>query len=188
MRAIGIATCLILASAGGVYWADTQAKAAATAKVEAQQEAQQEALWRADAPERQRQWALAQSKVAEQEARDQEARYAEMRAASEIQQAYEATHFGGYPCKTDCSGHRAGYAWAERRGLESEDDCEGKSQSFIEGCYVYVDEQAEEAQREEGRARARYLDDVEACDTDSDISNETCREEFESIFGRDLEN
>jgi hypothetical protein len=47
--------------------------------------------------------------------------------------------FGGYACKVDCSGHRAGYAWAQRRDVRSRDGCTGKSKSFIEGCFVSVD-------------------------------------------------
>lgn len=49
-----------------------------------------------------------------------------------------ATTFYGYACKTDCSGHKAGYAWAERKGITDPDDCGGKSQSFIEGCRAFA--------------------------------------------------
>ena len=43
--------------------------------------------------------------------------------------------FGGYPCTVDCSGHRAGAEWAQRRGITNPDDCpRGNSQSFHEGC------------------------------------------------------
>jgi hypothetical protein len=49
-----------------------------------------------------------------------------------------ATTFYGYACKTDCSGHEAGYAWAERKGITDPDDCGGKSQSFIEGCKAFA--------------------------------------------------
>lgn len=48
--------------------------------------------------------------------------------------------FHGYLCTKDCSGHEAGYRWAERRGIDDEDDCTGKSHSFIEGCIAYVEE------------------------------------------------
>jgi len=50
------------------------------------------------------------------------------------------TTFHGYACNTDCSGHESGYAWAERKGITDPDDCGGKSQSFIEGCRAYADE------------------------------------------------
>lgn len=51
--------------------------------------------------------------------------------------------FGGYECTSDCSGHRAGYEWAQARGIESPDDCSGRSQSFIEGCQAYAEEQSQ---------------------------------------------
>ena len=49
-------------------------------------------------------------------------------------------YFKGYECSEDCSGHEAGYSWAEERGIRSEEECTGNSQSFIEGCYAYVEE------------------------------------------------
>ena len=53
--------------------------------------------------------------------------------------------FNGRTCTVDCSGHIAGYEWAEDRVnsglLVDEDDCiSGKSSSFQEGCYSYFDE------------------------------------------------
>jgi hypothetical protein len=52
-----------------------------------------------------------------------------------------AETFYGYRCTQDCSGHQAGYKWAEQKGIESEEDCGGDSNSFIEGCQAYVEEQ-----------------------------------------------
>ena len=52
--------------------------------------------------------------------------------------------FYGYPCTQDCSGHEAGYAWAERKDITDPDDCGGNSQSFIEGCRAYAEEQQDE--------------------------------------------
>ena len=48
--------------------------------------------------------------------------------------------FNGYPCTQDCSGHEAGFNWAEDKGIENIDDCGGNSNSFIEGCRAYVEE------------------------------------------------
>ena len=48
--------------------------------------------------------------------------------------------FGDYECTEDCSGHEAGYNWAEENGISDIDDCTGKSDSFIEGCITYVEE------------------------------------------------
>lgn len=42
--------------------------------------------------------------------------------------------FYGYPCTGDCSGHEAGYKWAEENNVIDPSDCIGKSESFIEGC------------------------------------------------------
>ena len=51
-----------------------------------------------------------------------------------------SAEFDGYPCKTaECSGHRAGYDWAERKDLIDPADCGGNSQSFIEGCQSYAE-------------------------------------------------
>jgi hypothetical protein len=48
--------------------------------------------------------------------------------------------FNDYKCTEDCSGHQAGYEWADEKGIDDEDDCSGKSDSFIEGCKSYVEE------------------------------------------------
>lgn len=49
-------------------------------------------------------------------------------------------YFGGYECTEDCSGHQAGYEWAENNDISAEYDCGGNSNSFIEGCLSYVEE------------------------------------------------
>ncbi|PBB39623.1 hypothetical protein [Mesorhizobium sp. WSM3868] len=56
--------------------------------------------------------------------------------------------FHGYDCTDDCSGHEAGYDWAARNNITDERDCEGDSRSFNEGCQAYVDEQADDANRD----------------------------------------
>jgi len=52
----------------------------------------------------------------------------------------DKNYFKGYECTDDCSGHIAGYDWAEANDIKNKDKCTGKSQSFIEGCYSYVEE------------------------------------------------
>jgi hypothetical protein len=47
--------------------------------------------------------------------------------------------FGGYPCRSDCSEHRAGYLWASENGISVADNCDGSSAGFIEGCRVYAE-------------------------------------------------
>lgn len=54
-----------------------------------------------------------------------------------------APTFGGYSCAEDCSGHEAGYQWAEEQGISNPDDCGGDSVSFEEGCRAYAEEQAQ---------------------------------------------
>ena len=49
--------------------------------------------------------------------------------------------FMGYPCTDDCSGHKAGYAWAEDNDITNPDDCGGNSNSFIEGCMAWAEVQ-----------------------------------------------
>jgi len=47
--------------------------------------------------------------------------------------------FHGYPCTQDCSGHKAGFEWSQRKGIQEKEECGGHSNSFIEGCYAWVD-------------------------------------------------
>ena len=53
-----------------------------------------------------------------------------------------AQSFHGQPCTFDCSGHQAGYDWAQRNAIADPDDCSGKSNSFIEGCRAAAEEEA----------------------------------------------
>jgi hypothetical protein len=70
---------------------------------------------------------------------------------SQSETKHEAEHsdtasgltFHGYDCTVDCSGHEAGYQWAEQHGISDPDDCSGDSQSFVEGCRAYAKEQRE---------------------------------------------
>ena len=57
-----------------------------------------------------------------------------------------AQTFGGYECTDDCSGHKAGYEWAEAKGITDEEQCEDilvtapNRTSFYEGCMAYVED------------------------------------------------
>jgi len=53
-----------------------------------------------------------------------------------------ARDFGGYECTDDCSGHAAGYRWAEEHHITSESACSlnGNAISFYEGCLAYVED------------------------------------------------
>jgi hypothetical protein len=50
---------------------------------------------------------------------------------------YQDRH-GSDACTQDCSGHEAGYRWAEAHGIVDASDCGGNSQSFREGCQAYA--------------------------------------------------
>ena len=58
----------------------------------------------------------------------------------------DAREFGGYECTIDCSGHKAGYEWAEAEGVTDQSQCliilrlNPRKTSFYEGCLVYVDD------------------------------------------------
>ncbi len=52
-----------------------------------------------------------------------------------------ATYHG---CTDDCSGHQAGYDWAQLHGVTDPAECDGDSQSFIEGCQEYAETQLDE--------------------------------------------
>ncbi len=64
--------------------------------------------------------------------------------------AYQHRTFGSYGCTDDCSGHKAGYEWAERNGITDEYDCVSNSVSFDEGCAVYVDDPYRDADYDDG--------------------------------------
>ncbi|PBB94996.1 hypothetical protein [Mesorhizobium sp. WSM3862] len=48
--------------------------------------------------------------------------------------------FGGNDCTVDCSGHKAGYDWAEKNQISDGSDCSSNSRSFNEGCQTYLDD------------------------------------------------
>jgi hypothetical protein len=58
--------------------------------------------------------------------------------------------YKGYPCTKDCSGHMAGDAWAEKKGITSANQCPpGWSNSFWEGCKSNSEYTAEETELSE---------------------------------------
>jgi hypothetical protein len=50
-----------------------------------------------------------------------------------------AATFDGYECTDDCSGHQAGYEWAEEKGIYDENSCSTPSESFNEGCQSFIE-------------------------------------------------
>jgi hypothetical protein len=75
--------------------------------------------------------------------------------------AASAQYSGSYGCTTDCSGHQAGYAWAERNDISDPVNCRGDSQSFIEGCMDYAEGWAREI-----REAAGCEADDDSCETE----------------------
>lgn len=67
-------------------------------------------------------------------------------AVADISTPQTAPSFGGYTCTDDCSGHEAGYAWAEEHDIVDPDDCGGRSESFIEGCQAYAEDYQAESE------------------------------------------
>jgi gamma-glutamylcyclotransferase (GGCT)/AIG2-like uncharacterized protein YtfP len=52
----------------------------------------------------------------------------------------ESLYYKGYPCTVDCSGHMAGYVWAQIKGIQRVEECPlGHSNSFYEGCKSYAE-------------------------------------------------
>lgn len=54
----------------------------------------------------------------------------------------QANSFGGYQCIGDCSGHQAGFDWAEQNQIDDEASCSTSSNSFNEGCVSFVQDTA----------------------------------------------
>jgi hypothetical protein len=82
-----------------------------------------------------------------------------------------AQYSGQYGYTQDCSGHNAGYAWAEQNDIVDPDDCGGDSQSFIEGCQDYAESRQQEIQdqADEGMRQAREDAGCDADDEDCDV-------------------
>jgi len=87
-------------------------------------------------------------------------------------EAYNVENSENYVCTEDCSGHEAGFEWAQENDIGDASDCGGNSQSFIEGCEAFAEERQEQAGREaqeaaeeaaaEAEADAEYEADTEA--------------------------
>lgn len=54
--------------------------------------------------------------------------------------ARDAPTFGGYDCTYDCSGHEAGYTWADENQICDTDYSYGNSESFNEGVREWAQE------------------------------------------------
>jgi len=76
----------------------------------------------------------------------------------------EQLTFLGYDCTDGCRRHKAGFAWAEARGIVDGDACTGDDRPFVEGCRAYAD--AAQSPREAGHAWAmeNEIGDAVMCD------------------------
>lgn len=61
---------------------------------------------------------------------------------------YDVVDNGDYACTQDCSGHSAGFSWAQENDVTDAADCGGNSQSFIEGCEAFEAERQGQADRD----------------------------------------
>lgn len=55
----------------------------------------------------------------------------------------QGRNFRGSPCKTDCSGHSAGYTWAKSKNIRNKNQCPVRPThtSFTNGCRIAGDEE-----------------------------------------------
>jgi len=47
---------------------------------------------------------------------------------------------GSVDCANDCSGHNAGFAYAQEHDIDDDAECNSASDSFVEGCKAYGEE------------------------------------------------
>lgn len=81
---------------------------------------------------------------------------------------YAIEDSGNYTCTQDCSGHEAGFAWAQANDISDTSGCGGNSQPFIEGCEAFVenrqeyaDQQAQEAASQAAEAAGNEAEEYE---------------------------
>lgn len=86
--------------------------------------------------------------------------------------AANAEDFHDYPCIVDCSGHEAGYNWADRKGINDPTDCGGTSQSFIEGCEAYAKEHSGDDDDQSNEDDDQKTDDDQSSESGDGTSGE----------------
>lgn len=72
--------------------------------------------------------------------------YVDEDSSSDVDDATFADVGDTSDCTEDCSGHDAGFEWARDNGITDASDCGGNSNSFIEGCETYAEEQGDESE------------------------------------------
>ncbi|GEM_PF-1348700 len=93
--------------------------------------------------------------------------------------AHDVEDSGDYICTQDCSGHEAGFEWAQENDITDESDCGGNSISFIEGCEAFVQDRQERAdlmaQAEAEAAAEDAYDSYEGERADDDYADDDGR-------------
>lgn len=93
--------------------------------------------------------------------------------------AYDVEDSGDYVCTQDCSGHEAGFAWAQENDISDESDCGGNSMSFIEGCEAFARDRQVQADRlaQEAAEKAAQdaYDNYEDYDSDEEMDDDSGR-------------
>jgi hypothetical protein len=79
---------------------------------------------------------------------------------------YEPRVFLGFACSDgECAAHKAGFAWADRRGLVDAAACvEAEDAGFVEGCRAFAEQAATAEQSGFEWARDNELTDDCLCD------------------------
>src|ERR1043165_10013940 len=72
------------------------------------------------------------------------AQAAAAQAAEDAPEEEELQEPGAPACTENCPGHDAGYEWAVQKGITDPNDCGGNSDSFVEGCMAYAEEQRQD--------------------------------------------
>lgn len=85
--------------------------------------------------------------------------YNDQEIETEPEEEYRVTS-DNWECTEDCSGHDAGYEWASENGITDPYDCDGNSDSFIEGCEAYANEYQIEQETYESE-EDEYYDDYD---------------------------
>lgn len=106
--------------------------------------------------------AAAAACLASDECQNRKARYKSFSEPEPVQSTFGKWFFQGDPCSEDCSGHVAGYRWAERIGATKEAACEDtNSPSFAAGCLSFVENYEPESAHQEDSMPSG--DEYEAC-------------------------
>lgn len=82
-------------------------------------------------------------------------------AGSGVATAQTERTFGGHECTVDCTGHAAGYEWAEVNGVTNALQCPRlrNRNSFYEGCLVYLDDPSRGAEEDDDGNPVGALED-----------------------------